>query len=161
MKNENRISLSISDADQTAINQAITALAALLQPMLVALDPEDRKALAKMNDRSIPFVEKVVQYVDSNPEFVPPYVDTAEFKKDFEVFMELREFLRPLLQVVGNLEDTTILSGSDAYEVARAYYKTVQQAVKMNVPNAQAIYDDLKPRFEQNVKPKPVPPPIT
>lgn len=158
MKNENRISLSISDADKTAITGAIIALAGLLQPMLIALDPEDRKSLSRMSDRSIPFVEKVKQYIDSNPEFTPAYVDVAEFKKDFETFTELREFLRPLLQVVGNLEDTTALSGSDAYEVARAYYKSVQHAVTMNVPNAQAIYDDLKLRFESNVKPKPVQP---
>jgi len=161
MKNENKISLSISNPDKTAINTAITALAALFEPMLVALDPDDRRTLAKMNDRSIPFVEKVVQYVDSNPEFVPPYVDTVEFKKDFQTFMELREFLRPLLQMIANLEGTTMLSGSDAYEVARVYYQSVQLAAKMKVPNAQAIYDDLKSRFESNAKPKPPSPPTT
>lgn len=155
--NENRISLSISDTQKQQIEAAIGVLAGLLSPMLIALDNDDQKSLSKMNDRSIPFVEKVVQYVDSNPEFVPPYVDIAEFKKDFETFTNLREFVRPLLQLVGNLEDTTILSGSDAYEVARAYYKSVQQGAKMNVPDAQAIYEDLKPRFEIKVnKPAPV-----
>lgn len=155
--NENRISLSISGTQKQQIEAAIGVLAGLLSPMLIALDNDDQKSLSKMNDRSIPFVEKVVQYVDSNPEFVPPYVDIAEFKKDFETFTDLREFVRPLLQLVGNLEDTTILSGSDAYEVARAYYKSVQQGAKMNVPDAQAIYEDLKPRFEIKVnKPAPV-----
>lgn len=157
--NENRISLSISDEDKNKINQAINALAALLQPMLIALNSDDRKSLSKMNDKSIPFVQKVAQYVESNPEFVPPYVDVPEFKKDFEAFMDLREFLRPILQMVGNLEDTTILNGADAYDVARAYYKSVQQAAKMNVPNAQAIYEDLKPRFELKLnKPAPIAP---
>lgn len=149
--NENRISLSFSEVEKQDIVTAIGALAALLAPKLIALDAEDRKSLSKMNDKSIPFVEKVVQYVDSNPEFIPPYVDTAEFKSDFQTFMDLREVLRPVLQIVGNLEDTTTLSGSDAYEVARAYYKSVQLGAKMNVPNAQAIYDDLKPRFELKI----------
>lgn len=149
--NENRISLALTEFEKQAILQAVGALADLLAPKLIALDAEDRKSLSKMNDKSIPFVEKVMQYVDSNPEFVPPYVEKDEFKKDFQTFMDLREILRPVLQMVGNLEDTTILSGSDAYEVARAYYKSVQQGVKMNVPNAQAIYDDLKPRFELKI----------
>jgi hypothetical protein len=76
-----------------------------------------------------------------------------------QTFLDLREVLRPILQLVGNLEDTTILSGADAYDVGRAYYKSVQQGVKMNVPNANAIYEDLKSRFEVKVtKPEPVTP---
>jgi hypothetical protein len=149
--NENRISLSISDADKTKIMQAITALAGMLQPMLIALDADGRKSLAKMSDASLPFIQKVAQYVDSNPEFVPAFVDAAEFKKDLQTFLDLREVLRPILQLVGNLEDTAMVSGADAYDVGRAYYKSVQQGVKMNVPNANAIYEDLKSRFEVKV----------
>lgn len=155
--NENRISLSISNTDKTQIMQAISALAALLQPLLIALDADGRRSLAKMSDGSIPFMQKVAQYVDSNPEFVPAFVDVAEFKKDLQTFLDMREILRPILQLVGNLEDTSILSGADAYDVGRAYYKSVKQGVKMNVPNANAIYEDLKPRFEVKVsKPAPI-----
>jgi hypothetical protein len=157
--NENRISLSLTDEDKRNINLAITTLAHLLEPLLIALDADDRRRLAKMSDKSIPFMQKIAQYVDSNPEFVPAYVDVPEFKRDFKTFMDLREVLRPVLQLVGNLEDTTILSGADAYDVGRAYYKSVQQAANMNVPNASTIYEDLKPRFELKVsKPAPIVP---
>lgn len=157
--NENRISLSVSGEDKTKILQAVSALAALLQPMLIALDANDRKRLAKISDGSIPFMQKVAQYVDSNPEFVPAFVDVAEFKKDLQTFLDLREILRPILQLVGNLEDTAIVCGADAYDVGRAYYKSVQQGVKMNVPNANAIYEDLKSRFEiKTTTPAPVAP---
>ena len=157
--NENRISLSIADSEKDKIMQAVNALAALLQPLLIALDADGRRSLAKMSDASIPFIQKVAQYVESNPEFVPAFVDVAEFKKDLQTFLDMREVLRPILQLVGNLEDTAILSGADAYDVGRAYYKTVQQGVKMNVPNANAIYEDLKSRFEVKVtKPAPIAP---
>ena len=149
--NENRISLSIADSEKDKIMQAVNALAVLLQPLLIALDADGRRSLAKMSDASIPFIQKVAQYVESNPEFVPAFVDVAEFKKDLQTFLDMREVLRPILQLVGNLEDTAILSGADAYDVGRAYYKTVQQGVKMNVPNANAIYEDLKSRFEVKV----------
>ena len=154
--NENRISLSIADSEKDKIMQAVNALAVLLQPLLIALDADGRRSLAKMSDASIPFIQKVAQYVESNPEFVPAFVDVAEFKKDLQTFLDMREVLRPILQLVGNLEDTAILSGADAYDVGRAYYKTVQQGVKMNVPNANAIYEDLKSRFEVKVM-KPAP----
>ncbi len=151
--NENRFSLEITGAQKTEINTKINELIALLEPMVIALDKEDRKRLSKMSDESIPFVEKVEQYSGTNPEFLPPYVDAAEFKKDFAVFKDIREILRPLMQIVGNLEDTRMLSGAEAYEVARGYYKMVGLAAKMNTPNAQAIYDDLRARFEIKAKP--------
>jgi hypothetical protein len=149
---KNRLSLSITEADKDKINQKITELADLLRPVLIALDKADRKGLSKMSDKSIPFAQKVVQYVDANPEFVPQFVNAAEFKADFQTFLELREFLRQVNQMVASIEDTAILSGAYAYKTARAYYESVGQAAKLNVPNAEPIYEDLHERFEQSRK---------
>jgi hypothetical protein len=156
--NENRINLAISAADKTAIEPALDTLKTLLSPMLIALNPDDKKSLAKMKDKSLPFVEKALQYADTNPEFVPAYLDIGEADKDLAAFKVLNEFLRSLQQMVSNLEDTSTLAGSEAYQAALAYYASVGSAVKLNVPNAQAIYDDLSVRFKQQ-KAEPVKPP--
>jgi hypothetical protein len=149
---KNRLSLSIAESDKVKINQKIAELADLLRPVLIALDKADRKGLSKMSDKSIPFAQKITQYVDTNPEFVPQFVDSQEYKKDFQTFLDLREFLRPMLQMVSGIEDTSILSGAYAYKSARAYYESVGQAAKLNVQNAEAIYEDLRERFEQGKK---------
>jgi hypothetical protein len=57
-----------------------------------------------------------------------------------------------MLQMVASIEDTSILSGAYAYKTARAYYESVGQAAKLNVPNAEPIYEDLRERFEQGKK---------
>lgn len=153
--NENRISIEITDAQKTDITEKINELIVLLQPIVIALDKTDKKRLAKISDDAIPFVEKVEQYAVSNPEFIPPFTSFDEFKKDFKAFTILREFVRPLMQVVSNLEDTWALTGSEADDFARLYYAMVAQGAKMGVSGAQAIYDDLKPRFDtQRLKPK-------
>jgi len=46
------------------------------------------------------------------------------------------------------LNDTIMLSGSEAYVAALAFYKSVKVAASMNVAGAQPIYEDLKKRFE-------------
>jgi hypothetical protein len=74
--------------------------------------------LAKVSDYAIPFIEKVAQYVVSNPEFIPLFGDAGEFSKDFTLFRDTREFLRLLSQLVSNLEDTSVLSGSEADDFA-------------------------------------------
>lgn len=146
--NENRISIEISQADIDDINKAVQTLNDKLAPYLIALEAGDKQALAKMKDKSVPFVEKVLQYVDSNAEFVPAYLDTGEMKKDFQAFNVLNTILRSLAQIVSNLEDTSVLCGSETYQGSLAFYGSVRQAKKMNVPNADAIYEDLSVRFE-------------
>ena len=146
--NGNRISISLSQADIDAINQAIATLAEKFQPILIALEADDKKNLAKLGEKSVAFVEKSMQYTESNTEFLPAFIDAAEMKKDFTAFNLLNGFLRPLQQITKNLDDTATLCGSEAILASLAYYNSVRQAVKMSVPNASAIYGDLSQRFE-------------
>lgn len=146
--NENRISLTFSEADRTAITQAIQTLVSTLQPHLIALDAADKNALAKMKDKSVPFVEKVIQYTKTNPEFVPLYLDVPELEIDYKAFGELNALLRALAPLIRNIDDTAVLCGSEAWLAALNYYNSTKQATKMGVPNAKAIYEDLKVRFE-------------
>ncbi len=158
--NENRISIEIPQAEIDAINDAIQVLVDKLKPYLIALEAGDKAALAKMKDKSIPFAEKTLQYVDSNPEFVPAFLDTNEMKKDYQAFLVLNNILRPLFQIVSNLEDTSVMCGSEAYQAALSYYNSVKNGKKLNVPNAEAIYADLSVRFEAQkakVNPNPTP----
>ena len=145
---ENRISLIFAKDELAQIKAAIQTLVSLLAPKLIALSAEDKKRISKISDDSIPFNEKVAQYVVSNPEFVPMFRTADEFLTDFSAFTELRGFIRLLEQIFGNMEDTSMLAGSEADEFARAYYGAVGQAAKMGVPNAQPIYDDLSLRYE-------------
>jgi hypothetical protein len=151
--NENKISIEIITSDLADINSAVQTLLKKLEPYLIALNADDKKGLAKIGERNLPYVEKTLQYAVSNPEFLPPYIDVNEFKKDFEAFRVLRELLRPLAQITSNIDDTATLCGSEAIDATSAYYGSVSQAAKLNVPNAKAIYDDLSQRFEaQKVK---------
>jgi hypothetical protein len=93
-------------------------------------------------------MDKAVQYMNSNPEFVPAFVEVTEAENDYQAYTDLREFLRPLAQITDNIDDTAALAGSEAWQAALAYYNSVKAAAKMGVPNAKAIYDDLRPRFE-------------
>lgn len=146
--NENRISIALSAADKTNVAQAIQTITETLQPLLIALDAADKNALAKMKDKSVPFVEKIIQYAKSNPEFIPPFLNVTEMETDYKAFTELNALIRPLTQIFKNMDDTATLCGSEAYIAALAYYNSIKQAAKMNVPNAKTIYDDLSIRFE-------------
>jgi hypothetical protein len=143
------VSITIPPEVKAIIDNAINSLKEKLQPFLISLTNNQRRALPKMRDKSIAFVNKVVGYVLTNPEFAPPYLDKAELQKDVDTVNLLHTIFSPLHQVDVALDDTMMAAGSDAYTASLSYYNSVKQAEKQNVPNAKAIYEDLKLRFSQ------------
>ena len=147
MSTENLVSIKISSADLNKINQAVSALNATLKPLLTSLTTEQRMEIPKMGDGTEPFVEKTMDYAKSNPEFAPPFMDVAEMEIDLQAVKDLTNVYRPLLQLITQLDDSIMLSGSEAYVASLAYYNSVKMATRMNVPSAKPIYQDLKQRF--------------
>ena len=150
MSTENVISVEIPEADLQAVKDALNTINSTLSPYLLALTPEQRKTIPKMSDGTEPFVGKVMDYATSDAQFVPPYMDVPEMKKDFDATSQLLPLLRMVEQLESNLNDTAMMAGSEAYVAALSYYNSVKMAAKMNVPGAKPIYDDLRKRFALN-----------
>jgi hypothetical protein len=151
---DNKISIEIPPADLQAIKDAIAVLAAKLSPVLIALTNEQRKKRYKMGEASRPFVEKVVEYSNSNPQFLPSFTNVVELLKDWKAYQELNPVFNALNQINSNLNDTLLELGVDLMRFANAYYNQVKQGVKMDVPNAKPIAADLKVRYEQKARKK-------
>jgi hypothetical protein len=56
---------------------------ALLAPYITPLTPEQRRALAKMGDKTLAFVEKAHELALINPLFVPPFLNFTGKSKLF------------------------------------------------------------------------------
>jgi hypothetical protein len=149
---ENRISIEIPPADLQAIKAALQQVQGLLAPYVVALTPEQRKTIPKMSDGTEPFVDKVMDYAVNNSEFLPAFVSLGELQKDWNATSGLMPLLRMVDQIQDTMSDTAMLAGSEAYKGALSYYNSVKQAAKMNAPDAKAIYEDLRKRFEKKSK---------
>ena len=146
---ENRLSITIPTADLAAAKAALQQVQTILAPYVIALTPEQRKTIPKMSDGTEPFVAKVIEYAADAPQFLPPFVDRQEFDKDWQAISGLLPLLRLCTQIEDTLSDTTMMAGSEAYVSALSYYNSVKQAAKVNAPDAKAIYEDLRKRFER------------
>lgn len=149
MANENVVSIQMDAKELEAINKKVTEIKKALQPYLIALQPAERQKMMKMSDKTLPFVEKVMEYTRSKSEFVPAFMQVEEMNIDFKAMEDLRQIYREVEQLCKNLDDTIMLCGSEAYATALAYYNAVKQANKMNVPGAKSIYEDLSVRFQK------------
>lgn len=149
MSKDNLLSIIIPQEVIVAVMAAINVIVTQMKPYLIALSKEERMALPKMGDKTIPFVEKILEYASSNPEFIPSFLDLLELKNDFTAVLVLSQMFRPLNEVVSNLNDTILTEGSDSYKNSLKYYDSVKMAAKNDIPNAKTIYEDLSKRFER------------
>jgi hypothetical protein len=147
MAQENLVSFQIPDADMAQVRTAITTLKVKLLPYLKTLSAAERHELPKMGDKTVSFVKKALDYCVSNPDIVPPFLDISALKVDANAVDSIRSLYQPLLQIVEALDDTMMLSGSEAYAGALTYYNAAKSAAKSNIAGAKNICEDLSNRF--------------
>lgn len=147
MSADNLVSLEIPEAEIKQVQDALKIAVDILRKYLLALSPEQRRKMLKMGDGSEPFVEKVMDYVKSNPQFLPPVLSAVEMGKDWKVINQLLPILRTVEQLSSNLNDTIMEAGSELYKACLGYYKGVEIGAQMNYPGAKPIAEDLGKRF--------------
>ncbi|OHD10783.1 MAG: hypothetical protein A2Z96_07140 [Spirochaetes bacterium GWB1_48_6] len=147
MSQPNAISVVIPESDLTEIRAAIATLSTKLMPHLKSLSVQDRSELPKMGEKTVHFVQKALEYGQRNKELVPAFLDLPAMAVDVQAVHSLRELAQGLNPMTDAINDSMMLSGSEAYQGALLLYNHVKIAAKAKAPNAGTIYDDLSSRF--------------
>lgn len=150
---ENRIDFHLTEAEQAQLKQHLDGILAILNPQAVTLSDDDRKTLAKMSDGTQPFVEKALGFMQTAPDFKPAFVNTTDAQTDLNAYKLAKQYVTQARDIVRILEDISMLSGSEAYTAALAYYKSVQFHDKQNQAGAKAVANELSLRFVKSGKP--------
>jgi hypothetical protein len=66
---------------------------------------------------------------------------------NFEDAHRLWTLVNSIRQLEENTSDTEMTAGSEAYQAALVFYKSVKMAAAQDVPGAKAVYAELKTRF--------------
>jgi hypothetical protein len=128
---------------QAKIQEALT----LLTPYILALTPSERQGIPKMGEKTISFVEKAYDFARQNPNLAPPYLEMTAFGTDFADAHGLWTLHNMVLQLEEGVGDTEMAAGSEAYQAALVFYKSVKMAAAQDIPGAKAVYEELKTRF--------------
>lgn len=149
MSTKNQINLEIPDAVITSVLQKLNACKTELAPYMQGLTADERRDLFKMGDKTVATVQKTKSYTETNPEFIPAYMNVGEFNNDVNVVNQLKPIEDLAKQLVVDISDTSMLAGSEALQQALLYYGQVREADSKGVPSSRAIYEDLQPRFSR------------
>lgn len=158
MAQENLYELNLSPADLQTLQTAVQSMVTVLAPHLISLSAGQRRELAKMGDKSFAFVRKAREYAENHPELVPGFLDLRMYDADLQGVDVLSGLMRTLQPLVDNVGDSLLLSGSEAYQAALVFYRSVRAAAQSGQLSAKTIYEDLSARFPQNGRAKAVKP---
>ena len=142
----NRISTIATAAQITAVKGALQTISTNL-PFLLGLTTDERISLPAINVNNKVFTEDAINAGVNNATLIPSYVSVANMQNDLTLFSQLDEIIILTKQLLEKLEDTQLLSGSEAYASALMVYKLFGSAADSGVPGADAVVTQLKQRF--------------
>jgi len=142
----NRVNATATAAQLTAVKAAFQTILTNL-PFLVGLTAEERKTLNAIDVNNKAFAEDALNAAVNNPTLVPAYLSVPNMQNDLTLFAQMDEISGLANQLCERIDDTKMLAGSEAYNVALSLYKSFGSAADAGVLGADSIVDKLKTRF--------------
>ncbi|WP_345294785.1 hypothetical protein [Luteimonas vadosa] len=141
---KNMVSMTLSDAQLTAIDAALTALETQLAG-LVALNGVERRRMARMGQKSEAFCRQTLGVLAQNPQIVPASLKLAEGQADLLAIDRLRPRLLRLQRLTERAVDSEAALGSDVMSLALEGYGLLKVSGKNQ--GLEALRKELGSRF--------------
>ena len=144
---ENLISVEFTNAELTKLDDAISIIESVLLGKTINLTPEQRQQYGSIAEQNKLFVNKAKGYMEQYPQYVPPFLDKAEYDKDYDARQQMESRMQRLNSLTEQFSDTKILLDFDNYHNSLTFYRNVKYLSSENVPGTNVIYDDMKQFF--------------
>lgn len=144
---DNLISLSFTTEELTKLDQALQTIDTVLSGKTINLTPEERQQYGRIAEQNKLFVNKAKIYMEQYAQYVPNFLDKAEFDKDYIAREQIEQRLQQLDSLTEQLSDTKVLLDHDNYHNAISFYRSIRYLSEENVPGTNVIYDDMKQFF--------------
>ena len=147
MSQDSRADIDIPDELDRRIHGHIDGLYTDLLALLLTLTADERKELFKLGEKNLPFLNKSVEYANQHNELVPVFLNLLLLGRHVSSNARLANYQRRLQPLMVALDDTVVLTGSEALQGAMMFYHNVKLMAANGVVKAKAIYEDLSIRF--------------
>ncbi|MGN6153628.1 MAG: hypothetical protein ACTHOH_16725 [Lysobacteraceae bacterium] len=138
--------LTLTDAQLADIDGALSVLETTLSG-LIALTPDQRRALTKMGPKSESFCRQTLTVLGESPQVIPPSVDLKEAQSDLAALDRLRPCLARLQRLAERAEDTDVALGSDVITLALEGYAVLKVAGRNQ--SLEGLRKELSVRFSR------------
>ena len=134
-------------ADVQTLGDAVQTIRTIVGKYDVEMSAAQRRSAAKLNPKTVDLASKTGGYMQTDPQFIPPFVKIEDYVAMVASLDAVRSLLQPLKLVTQVLDDIAMLTGCQVYSMTLSYYQSVKQAAKAGEYNAAKIYADLSSCF--------------
>ena len=119
-------------------------------PFLIGLSPDQRLRLARVGDRTRPFVQDALSVAFANTGLLPRSVDIEQLRARAESLTQLGEVKRQLQSLLEKVSDSEIRLASDLYGVTRTVYTVLKTPA--TVPGAPTAVSAVAATLEEKAR---------
>lgn len=157
MSFENLVQVQFTKDELEKMDKALTDLESVLNGKMLKLSAEERKQYGSIAEQNKLFVNKSKELMEQYPQYVPVFLDKAEFDRDYEARAILEGRLLRMQHLTEQLADTKVLLDHDNYSNALTFYRNLKFLNGENIPGIKALYEALK-QFFAGGRPSKTPP---
>lgn len=152
MAKGNLISKQILAATVEKAVGLIKQLNDLLSPYYQNVAATEKRDFPIVSDERIAFVSRGLEFIATDPKYLPQDTDTTELTRDWDLFNNSRKLLIPCKQISTALTNMNNLAGSDVYVTLLDYYDIVKRKAEKGDARAKVVYEELKSQFTKKKK---------
>lgn len=147
---ENLISVSFTPEELATLDGHLEGIRAILAGKTVNLTPDERQQHGRIANQNKLIVDKVKRYMEQHPQWIPNFLDKAEFDRDYAARTQMESRAQLLENLAQQLIDTKTLLDHDNYNNSLTFYRKVRYLAGENEPGAKSVYEDMKVLFKKN-----------
>lgn len=145
---ENLIQLTFSQEELQKIDASLQEIEKVLQGKMVNLTPEERRQYGSIAEQNKLFVNKSKELMEQYPQWVPSFLDKAEFDRDYRTRHQIEGRLQRIKTISEQLSDTKVLLDHDNYFNALSFYRNVKFLSRENIAGIKSVYEVLNQFFK-------------
>ncbi len=151
MSKSNLVSVSFTAEELSTLDNALSQIKQVLNGKTVNLTPDEKQLYGKVSEENKLIINKVADVEANYPEHHPPFLDKAEFDRDFKTRTEIESRIAKMQSMLEELTDTKTLLDNDNYTYSIAYYRYIKMLSGQDVPGTTSIYEDLKKVYASQI----------
>jgi hypothetical protein len=144
---QNLVSATLTPEKSSATLQKLTEVGADLD-FLIVLEPDSKNEFVKVGNTYSGFLKKANGVAADHPEILPAVFNLDEFKKDYQLALDLQPILTRLKELTEAVQDTIFAANSDALSAGLGIYAAVQQN-KDKIPGMDTIAAEMAAFFKR------------
>ncbi len=144
---ENLSQVVFTEQELAKMDNALQALEEVLSQKATRLNAEERQQYGSIAEQNKLFVNKAKELMERYPQYVPPFVDKAEFDRDYLSRTQLEGRFTQLKRLTELFSDTKVLLDHDNYTNALSFYRNIKYLNSEKVAGIETLYQELKQFF--------------